>query len=87
MERDLAAVGLPGRNNAAFTAPFDIDDNVQAHPERGHRDEACLAVIPATILEDNRPSPIQAFKVTEVDPVSCQVGEPFVLVPGRHEFL
>jgi hypothetical protein len=87
MERDLAAVGLPGRNNAAFTAPFDIDDNMQAHPEWGQRDEARLAVIPATIFEDNRPSPIQGFQVTEVDPVSSQVDEVFVLVPGRREFL
>jgi hypothetical protein len=70
MERDLATVGLPGRNNAAFAAPLDIDDNMQARAERGHRDEARLAVIPATIFKDKRPPPIQAFKVPEVDPVS-----------------
>jgi hypothetical protein len=43
---------------------------MQARPERGHRDEARLAVIPATIFKDKRPPPIQAFKVPEVDPVS-----------------
>jgi hypothetical protein len=87
IERDLPTVGLPGRYNATLAAPLDIDDNMQARSERSHRDEARLAVILATIFEYNRTPPVQAFKVAEVDPMSGQVGEPFVLVPGRHEFL
>src|SRR5271166_5212924 len=86
IKSNLTTVGPSGGNDAALAATLDKHDNVQAHAQRRHRDESHLAVILATILENQRPFPVQAFKVAKVDPMLGQVGEPLALVPGRHEF-
>jgi hypothetical protein len=35
MERDLATVGLAGRNDAALAAPLDMDDDMQPRAPSG----------------------------------------------------
>src|SRR5271165_7232097 len=59
IERNLAAVRLSGRNDAALPDPLDVHDDVQAGAKRGDRDEPGLIVFPP-VLENQRLFPIHA---------------------------
>ena len=87
IERNLATVGLSGRNDAALSAPLDVHDDMQPRAERRHRDQPGLAVVLPPVLENQRLFPIHAVKVAKIDPVVGEILEPLVLIPRRHTFL
>jgi hypothetical protein len=87
IERNLAAVSLSGRNDAALAAALDVNDNVQALSKRRHRDQPTLTVVFSPVLKKQRLIPIHAIEVAKIHSMVSEIFEPLFLVPCRRRFL
>jgi len=82
MAFNLFYVGLAGRNNAKYGSPHRIDDNIYPSLDHSEYHMAVLAIVPATILDDD-PVPVRKDTgcVVEIKTSVLKTGFTFILVP------
>jgi hypothetical protein len=69
----LATIGLAGRNDAAAGVPLDKHDDMQPSIERSHRDQAGLAMVSPSILENQGARPVQFAEVAKIGAVTGDI--------------